>query len=260
MEFSSAEGDNDRLPELVGHLIRRSAAVIVANGTAALAVKAVSTTVPVIFVTGSDPVQEGLVASLHKPGANVTGVLFFASTLGTKRWELLRQLVPAATRIAILCNPNSLNTETELMEVQGAADAMGQHLVIVPVTSENDIEAAFQRVLADTAGALIVGSGALLNSNRDRIVALAARAGLPAIYSERQAAVAGGLVSYGTDQTDAYRQAGIYAGRILKGEKPSDLPVIRGTKFDLTINLRTAKSLGLTISPSLLARADEVIE
>ena len=141
-----------------------------------------------------------------------------------------------------------------------AADAMGQHLVIVPVTSENDIEAAFQRVVADTAGALIVGSGALLNSNRERIVALAARAGLPAIYSERQAAVAGGLVSYGTDQTDAYRQAGIYAGRILKGEKPSDLPVIRGTKFELTINTKTAKVLGLTIPPSLLARADEVIE
>src|SRR5215213_1649770 len=145
MEFSSAEGDNDRLPELVGDLIRRPAAVIVANGTAALAVKAVSTTVPVIFVTGSDPVREGLVASLHKPGANVTGVLFFASTLGTKRWELLRQLVPAATRIAILCNPNSLNTETELMEVQGAADAMGRHLVIVPVTSGSDIEAASAR-------------------------------------------------------------------------------------------------------------------
>jgi putative ABC transport system substrate-binding protein len=260
IEFRWAENQADRLPALVTELIRRPVAVIVGNTVAAIAAKAATTAVPIVFATGGDPVRDGLVASLNRPGGNVTGVVYFATVLGAKRLELLRQLVPKATTIAMLVNPNTPNTEGERRDVQAAAQAIGQQLVILDVSSGRDIETAFAAIVQRGAGALLVGSGGFLTSYRDRVVALAARYAIPAIYAQREAVVAGGLMSYGPSSTDAYRQAGIYAGRILKGEKPADLPVMRSTKFEFMINLKTAKTLGLEFHPQLLATADEVIE
>ena len=260
IEFRSADNHPDRLPALVADLIRQPVAVIVGNTDSAVAAKAATTTVPIVFATGSDPVRDGLVASLNRPGGNVTGVAFFSSVLGAKRLELLRQLAPRATTIAVLVNPNSPNTEADRRDVQVAAQAIGQQLVIFDVSSDRDIETAFATLVQRGAGALLVGSGGFLNSNRERIVALADRHVLPASFSQREGVVAGGLMSYGTSITDAYRQVGIYAGRILKGEKPADLPVMQSTKFEFVLNLKTAKTLGLAIPDKLLALADEVIE
>jgi putative ABC transport system substrate-binding protein len=260
IEFRWAENQADRLPALVTELIRRPVAVIVGNTVAAIAAKAATTAVPIVFATGGDPVRDGLVASLNRPGGNVTGVVYFATVLGAKRLELLRQLVPKATTIAMLVNPNTPNTEGERRDVQAAAQAIGQQLVILDVSSGRDIETAFAAIVQRGAGALLVGSGGFLTSYRDRVVALAARYAIPAIYAQREAVVAGGLMSYGPSSTDAYRQAGSYAGRILKGEKPGDLPVMRSTKFEFMINLKTATTLGLEFHPQLLATADEVIE
>jgi putative ABC transport system substrate-binding protein len=260
LEFRSADGRHDRLPVLVAELVRRPVNVIVGNTPAAIAAKATTTTIPIVFATGSDPVGDGLVTSLNRPGGNVTGVSFFSGVLGAKRLELLRQLVPAATTIAMLVNPNNPNTEADRTEVQTAARTIGQQLIILDVSSERDIEMAFATFVQRGAGALQVGAGAFLNSYRERIVALAARHALPASYAQREAVVAGGLMSYGASISDGYRQAGIYAGRILKGEKPGDLPVMRSTKFEFVLNLKTAKTLGLDIPPTLLALADEVIE
>jgi ABC-type uncharacterized transport system substrate-binding protein len=260
IELRSAEGHLDRLPALVADLISRPVAMIVGNLNAALAAKAATTTIPIIFGTGSDPVRDGLVASINRPGGNITGVMFLVTELGAKRLDLLRQLVPKATLIAMLVNPGSVDTEAERRDVQVAAQRLGQQLIILDASSDRDIETSFATFVQRGAGALIVGAGAFLFSNRERLVALAARHALPAIYADPEDAVAGALMSYGPSIVDAYRQIGIYAGRILKGEKPADLPVVQSTKFDLVINLRTAKALGLTVPPTLLATADEVIE
>jgi putative ABC transport system substrate-binding protein len=259
-EYRYADNQIDRLPALVADLIRRPVAVIVGNLAPALAAKATTTTVPIVFVTGGDPVQDGLVANLNRPGGNVTGVSFFSSVVGTKRLELLRQLVPRATTIAVLVNPENPNTEADRRDVQAAALAIGQDLIVLDARSVRDIETAFATFVQRGAGALLAGGGAFLNSNRERIVALAARHALPTSYAQRETVVAGGLMSYGASITDAYRQVGIYAGRILKGEKPADLPVMRSSKFEFVINLKTAKALGLTVPLIMQMTADEVIE
>ena len=260
IEYRSAENRADRLPVLVADLVRRQVVLIVGNTPSALVAKAVTTTVPIVFVTGSDPVIDGLVPSLSRPGANATGVGFLSGALGTKRLELLRQLVPRATTIAVLVDPYTPEADRERKDVQAAAHAIGQQLIIVEAGSEGKIETAFATFAQRRADALFAGTGAFLNSHREQVVTLAARHALPASYALREFATAGGLMSYGTSITDAYRLAGIYAGRILKGEKPADLPVQQSTKFELVINLRTAKTLGLEVPDRLLALADEVIE
>jgi len=259
VEYHSAEGQSDRLRALVADLVRRPVAVIVGNTAAMLAAKAATTTVPIVFYTGGDPVDAGLVASLNRPGGNVTGISFFGNVLGAKRLELLRQLLPKATTIAMLVNP-SPDAEPERRDLQAAAQAIGQQLIILDVRSDRDFETAFATIVQHGAGALLVGTGAFMINHRDRLAALAARHALPAIYSVRENVVAGGLMSYSPSFSDALRQTGVYAGRVLKGEKPADLPVMRPTKFEFVINLKTAKALGLEVPAQLLALADEVIE
>ena len=260
IEYRWANNELDRLPALVIDLLRQRVDVIVANSAAAFAAKALTTTVPIVFAGGGDPVRDGLVASLRRPGGNITGVHFFFSELGAKRLDLLRQIAPMATTIAVLVNPNHGDTEAERTDVMAAGQAIGQQLFVLEVNSDRDIEGAFATAVQRGAGALYVGTGAFTNSYRERLVALAARHRLPASYSQREAVVDGGLMSYGPSITDAYRQTGIYAGRILKGERPADLPVMRSTRFELMLNLKTAKTLSLEIPDRLLALADEVIE
>jgi putative ABC transport system substrate-binding protein len=245
----------------VTDLIGRSAAMIVGNTPSALAAKAATTTIPIVFAAGGDPVILGLVTSLNRPGGNVTGVTFLAGVLGAKRLELLRQLVPNATAIGVLVNPNNQDTEAERRDVQAAAQAIGQQLIMRDVRSDRDIEMAFATFGGSNgAGSLLVCGGAFMFSKRELVAAQAARYALPAIYSNREAVMTGGLMSYGPSRSDSYRQAGIYAGRLLRGEKPADLPVMQSTKFEFVINLKTAKGLGLEIPDKLLAIADEVIE
>jgi putative ABC transport system substrate-binding protein len=255
-----AEGRDDRLPALLADLTSRKAAVIVMNTVAALVARAAGTAIPIVFATGSDPVRDGLVASLNRPGGNITGVVFISGELATKRLELLRQLVPKATTIAVLVGPSTPEIDAERTDVENAAQGIGLQLVVARATGAREIEAAFARFVERGTGALLVGTGPFTNSHRAPIVALAARHAIPAIYSLRDAAAVGGLMSYGTSISDAYRQAGIYTGRILKGEKPADLPVMQSTKFELVLNLKTAKALGLDVPDKLLALADEVIE
>jgi putative ABC transport system substrate-binding protein len=260
VEYRFADNQLERLPGLVAELIRLPVAVIVANINAALAAKAVTTTVPIVFVTGSDPVVDGLVASLNRPDGNVTGVSFVSGLLGAKRLDMLRQLVPAGASMAMLVGTDTLESRIERRDVELAAQALGQQLVIAAVSSERELGTAFASIEGRSIRALVVGTGPLLTSNRERIITLVTRLAIPAVYTLREFVVAGGLMSYGASITDAYHHAGIYAGRILKGEKAANLPVMQSTKFELVLNLKAAKSLGLAMPSSLLALADEVIE
>ena len=261
IEFRWAEGRYDQLPALAADLVRRKVRVIVATGvTAALTVKAATTTIPIVFNTGGDPVKFGLVASLNRPGANVTGVASLGKVLVAKQFELLHELVPKAHTFAFLVNPNNAVADLDTSDAQAAASALGQKLLIVKAGSESDIDRAITAVGDQGGSALLMQVDPFLQTRRDQIVALTARHGIPAVYYYRDFAAAGGLMSYGTSLSDALRLVGTYTGRILKGEKPANLPVQLSTKVELVINLKTAKALGLTIPPPLLARADEVIE
>ena len=262
IEFRWAEGRYDRLPELAADLVQRRVAVLVATGgaTSALAAKAATTTIPIVFSSGADPVELGLVASISRPGANSTGVNLLTNTLMGKRLEILREVVPNAAVTGVLVNPNSATAQSQLAETQQAARTIDQQVRILHASSERDIETAFANLVRTPIGALIVGADPFFSSRREQIVALAARHRMPAIYEWREYAEAGGLMSYGSNITDAYRQIGVYAGRILKGAKPADLPVVQSTKFELVINAQTARMLGLTVPDKLLALADQVIE
>lgn len=261
IEYRYADNQADRIPALVADLIRRQVAVIVVNGAAALAAKAATTTIPIVFVTGSDPVKSGLVLSLNRPGGNLTGVTFFGgSVLGAKRVELLHDLVPKAAIIAVLLDPNYIGFEAELPAIEAAGHAIGRQIVVVEAASELEFELAFARIVQARASALLVGGSPFFTTQRRQLVALAARHALPAIYPQREWVAAGGLISYSASFGGAYRQAGLYAGRILKGAKPSELPVVQPTTFELAVNLKTAKALGLNVPPSIQLRADEVIE
>ena len=257
-----AEGQLDRLPALAAELVRRQVSVIAALGIAtALAAKAATTTIPIVFLVATDPVELGLVASLARPGGNLTGISFLSIELAAKRLELLRELVPAATRIAVLVNPaNPANAESTVRDVETAARAMGLQIQVLNASNGREIDAAFTSLARDRPDALFVGPDQLFTLRRAQLVQLAARFTVPATYSTRHFADIGGLMTYGTNTADSYRQIGVYAGRILKGTKPADLPVERSTKFELVINHQTARMLGLTVPPQLLARADEVIE
>jgi len=258
-----AENQADRLSELAADLVRRRVAVIVSStGFApALVAKAATATIPVVFLVSEDPVRTGLVASLARPGSNMTGVNFFNAELNAKRLELLRELVPSAARIAVLTNPAyATNMESLLRDVETAARVIGLKINVLKASTSREIDAAFKTLASERPDALVVGGDSLFNSRRLQLAILAASHAIPATYSSRDYPEYGGLMSYGTNVTDAFRQLGVYVGRILKGAKPSDLPVVQTNKFELVINAQTARALGLAVPPSLLARADEVIE
>jgi ABC-type uncharacterized transport system substrate-binding protein len=261
IEHHWAHGQYDRLPALAADLVRRQVTVIATSGNAsALAAKTATATIPIVFLTGADPVQAGLVASLSRPGGNLTGVTSLGVELGPKRLELLHELVPAATTIAILVNPANRSAEIQVRDIQAAARTLGLELHILQASTEREIDAAFAALTRLRAGALVISPEAFFNSRSEQLAALTVRHAVPAIYTYREFAAAGGLMSYGGSITDSYRQAGIYVGRILKGEKPADLPVQQSAKVELIINMKTAKALGLTVPFALLGRADEVFE
>jgi putative ABC transport system substrate-binding protein len=262
IEYRWAEGHYDRLGALADDLVRRQVAVIGAlSGTpAALAAKSATTTIPIVFGNGGDPLTSGLVASLSRPTGNITGVTFYTVQLAGKRLELLRQLVPTAKVIGFLVNPTNPAEEPETQDAEAAARTLGVGLQVLSTTSERDIDAAFTALLERRAGALVVGSDPLFFRFSDKLVELAVRHAIPSIYIAREFPEAGGLMSYGSRQSDAYHQAGIYVGKILQGAKPADLPIMQPTKFEFVINLKTAKALGLTVPPMLLAQADVAIE
>ena len=261
IEYRWAEGSYDRLPGLAADLVGRKVDLIVAvSATSALPAKSATSTIPIVFISGADPVAEGLVTSLARPGGNLTGVTTLGTELTPKRLELLSELVPTARVIALLVNPNSAGAEPQTREAQEAARAKGVQLTILKASTESEIAAAFATLVHLQAGALLVSSAPLFNSRREQLVALASRHAVPAIYERREFVAEGGLISYGPSLAAVNRQLGIYAGRILKGAKPADLPVQQPTRFELVINLKAAKALGLTIPQSIAARADEVIE
>jgi putative ABC transport system substrate-binding protein len=262
IEYRWADNQTDRLPSLAADLVSRPVAVLVAGSAtaAALAAKGATQTIPIVFTVGADPVKFGLVASMNRPGGNVTGVSFLANALVAKHLELLQDLAPAATVVGVLANPNNPNAGSDIKDVQMAAAALGRQVHVAYATGERELDAAVNGIAGAGAAALLIAPDALFITVRARLASLAVRHHLPTIVSNRLYVEDGGLLSYGASIEDAYRQAGVYCGRILKGEKPADLPVVQPTKFELVINLKTAKALGLDVPPTLLARADEVIE
>jgi len=262
IEYRWAEGHNDRLPDLAADLVSRRVAAITTPGgiAAALAAKAVTSTIPIVFMAAGDPVQAGLATSLSRPGGNTTGVSFMSGEIAAKQLGLMHELVPQAERFAVLVNPKNPNTESLTRDVQAAALAIGRQIEVFPASTNHDIDTAFARLMQQKADGLLVGADPLFTARRAQLVILATHHRLPTVYFDRVLTDMGGLMSYGANLADQYRQVGIYVGRVLKGEKPADMPVIRPTKFDLLINLQTARTLGLKVPPTLLATADEVIE
>jgi ABC-type uncharacterized transport system substrate-binding protein len=261
IEYRWAQDQYDRLPDLTGDLIRRQVTVIAAHDTpSAIVAKVATTTIPIVFASGGDPIKLGLVASLNRPGGNVTGVTFVIAELGAKQLGLLHELQPGAVRVGVLVDPNFPLIESFVSDVQAAASSIRKQIEVLEAPTGRDIDTAFASLAQKPIDALLVGPSPLLNNRRVQLVTLAAYHRVPAIYSWREAAEAGGLMSYGTNLSDAYRQAGVYTGRILRGEKPVDLPVIQSVKFEFVINLNTAKAFSLSFPPGLLAIADEVIE
>ena len=260
-EYRWAEDHNKRLPAMAADLVRREAAVIVLFGTTSvMAAKQATATIPIVFAIGGDPIKSGLVASLARPGGNITGVSFLINTLVAKQVEVLHETVPKTALIGFLMNPTNPSADADTKNLLAAAEMLGQKLLVVQSRTDSELETAFVTLVQQRAGALVVGADPFLTNRRDKIVELAARQKVPAIYPLREFATAGGLMSYGTSATEAFRLVGLYAGRILRGEKPADLPVQQSTKVELIINLKTAKTLGLNIPLPLLGRADEVIE
>jgi len=262
IEYRWAEGQYDRLPSLAADLTRRRVAVIATSGgpQPARAARAAAPTIPIVFLSGSDPVQDGLVSSLNRPGGNVTGISVFTTSLGPKRLEILRELVPKGGAIAFLVNPSSQIAEVQVKEIQEAARAIGQQIYVLNASTESEIDRAFAILVQRKASGLLMSADTFFQVQREQLVALASRHAVPTMYEWREFVTAGGLVSYSTARSDAYYQCGVYIGRILNGVKPGDLPVIRSTKFELVFNLKTAKRLGLNISRDFLARVDEVIQ
>ena len=263
IEYRWAEGQYERLPELAAELVRRRAAVIVTpfSVAATLAARAATTTVPIVFSTGADPVETGLVASLNRPGGNVTGAVTMNAELAAKRFGLLQELLPTATRFAVLVNPTTARVAKAVTaDVQAAASVTGRQVEVLTASTSREIDTAFATVVQKRIDALLHSPDLFFTTRRAQIIVLAARHAVPVIYANREDAVAGGLMSFGSSMADVSRQLGIYAGRTLKGEKPADMPVLRATKFEFVINLQTAKTIGITVPPTLLARADEVFE